>query len=197
MRRIIVFFVVSMLVGAGVAWAGNAAYKLVMSKDKELCTSMLKLFNEDMKKYGEIRYDQHEVFTRVSWQSVEVEEDKGSFFPYCSAVQKAKVDVNNDGQDEWVIKWSACLKGQPIDHIYVFPSNTEWIQRPTWANLSLLGDAPNKFDGYGTNLEPFIWGKTVFISMTSVYDSTWIVIAKYLHGEEFQDICNFKIPSSK
>src|SRR3989442_14241496 len=116
MRRIIVFFVVSMLVGAGVAWAGNAAYKLVMSKDKELCTSMLKLFNEDMKKYGEIRYDQHEVFTRVSWQSVEVEEDKGPFFPYCSVVQKAKVEVTNDGQEEWTLRWRAGLRARPMKH---------------------------------------------------------------------------------
>src|SRR3989442_11171344 len=104
-----------------------------MSKDKELCTSMLKLFNEDMKKYGEIRYDQHEVFTRVSWQSVELEEDKGSFFPYCSVVQKAKVDVNNDGQDERVINWSASSKKQPIDHTHQPPPNTQSIPTPTSA----------------------------------------------------------------
>ncbi|ULA62146.1 MAG: exported protein of unknown function [Nitrospira sp.] len=58
---------VALLLTSGVAWAGQEAYRLMMSKDKELCKSALELFNADMKKYQEIRYQEHEIFTRIGW----------------------------------------------------------------------------------------------------------------------------------
>jgi len=48
--RRVVFAVVFLLITTGVAWAGKEAYKLVMSQDKQLCESMLAIFNADMKK---------------------------------------------------------------------------------------------------------------------------------------------------
>lgn len=211
MKRIMLILVVIMLAGTGVAWGG---YKLVMSKDKELCTSVLKLFNEDMKEYRAINYEKHEIFQKVPWERVEIDEDRGSLVPYCSVVLRAKFDINNDGQDEYVIKWSACVRGFAFDNLYIYPLDTKWVGRPTWPNLSLLRDTPDKFengtnvhelseldpaknDGRtaavgGTILQPLIWGTTAYVVLTDLFHRRWIVIAKYLKGSEFKDVCYFR-----
>ena len=99
MKRIVLSFVVLLLATAGAAWAGTQAYKLVMSKDKELCTNMLRLFNEDMKQYKEIRYDEHEVFTQVPWKVV----DLGGDGHGCIFLKNATFDINNDGKEDLVL----------------------------------------------------------------------------------------------
>jgi hypothetical protein len=217
MRRTILFFIVAMLVGTGAAWAGKAAYKLVMSKDKELCTSVLKLFNEDMKKHGVIKYDKHEMFTRVAWKSVDI----GKEADVCLSLQHATLDIDNDGREDLVIKKRACLRSQLSDSLYIFPIESDVLikLKPGPGGWEPLYGNSNKFDrtGEGYNLkdldpakneglpaaiagvftlQPFIWGKTTYVSMTDLYPE-WIVIAKYLHEDKFKDICYFHGPSFK
>ena len=43
-------------------------YVLVMSKDDNVCQHMLKLYNDDLKKYGEIKYSQHKEFNTIKWE---------------------------------------------------------------------------------------------------------------------------------
>ena len=39
-----------------------------MSKNDNVCQHMLKLYNEDLKQYGQVKYDQHEEFKAIKWE---------------------------------------------------------------------------------------------------------------------------------
>ncbi|MBU2591144.1 MAG: hypothetical protein KKC21_03880, partial [Nitrospinae bacterium] len=43
-------------------------YVLIMSKDDNLCGHMLNLYNRDLDKYGEVRYNEHEEFNWIKWE---------------------------------------------------------------------------------------------------------------------------------
>ena len=90
---------VALLLASSVAWAGQEAYRLMMSKDKELCESVLELFNADMKKYLKIRYQEHEMFARMGWQPVKLEWEK-NLVPRCSVLQRAIFDVTKKNGEE-------------------------------------------------------------------------------------------------
>lgn len=206
MRRIALFCVVLLIAMVGVAWAGKAAYKLVMSKDKELCTSMLKLFNEDVKKYGEIRYEEHKL--SIDWKPMEYGGDEfrdGN----CQMVRMAKFDINNDGKEDLVIKSSLCMRDIPNDSLFVFSPESETLRNLTWNYLFHehsdkvsfsergydLKEAPKSRKselipniGIPLSLEPFLWRQAAYISISDVY-SYWIVIAKYKQGQTMEDIC--------
>ena len=183
------------------------SYKLVMSKDPRLCKAMLALYNEDMRVYGRIRYDQHEMFTNI-WKPVDLDEANHPTYG-CLQLWRGIFDINNDGKNELVIKQSACLSGILTDSLYVYPSNSDVLNfNPESGKLNPLKDTDNKLGehevyylrdlpgaskawvGGHLILNPFIWEGTSYISMT---DQTprWIIIAKYKQAEEKQDICYF------
>jgi len=78
-------------------------YVLVMSKDDNVCQQMLKIYNDDLKKFGEIKYDLHKEFSTITW-----EEKKCYFldngYKHYTNVLMSKFDINNDGNEEIVIK---------------------------------------------------------------------------------------------
>lgn len=207
---------VVLLLTGGVAWAGQEAYRIVMSKDKELCEHVLQLVNADIKKYQSIRYQEHEVFSQIPWERI----DKPSrFAPECSFLRKAIFDINNDGRDELVIKFSGCLRSQLIDSLYIFPQSSTILSKlkpdepgglsalfsdPDMlyqiGDLYVLSDLkPEKTEGLQAatgvvEVNPFVWRKTSYISIADLYPE-WIVITKYVHRETFQDYCYFHGPS--
>ena len=128
MRHIVVLVVALLLSTIGMAWAGEAAYKLVMSKNKELCTNMLKLFKADMKQYGEIHYEEHDIFKRIPWKSVDISDERYPNYG-CSSIKQAIFDINNDDNNELVIKWSGCLRDQLTDRIYIFPTDNDVLSK--------------------------------------------------------------------
>jgi hypothetical protein len=210
MRRAI-FVLVFLLATGGVAWAGTEAYKLVMSKDKELCASILQLFNTDMKQHKEIRYDKHEVFAQISWKGGLEEGSHG-----CSYLRHALFDINNDGMDELVIKTSHCLRDQLADSLYIFPSGSKVLEAIKEPGSQALATATGKVELMGKGgfwyelkrlskgkkgeltpgiggvlvLQPLLKGKTAYISMTDLHQE-WIVIAKYKQADTLEDICYF------
>ena len=90
------------------------SYTLVMSKDAKLCNAMLALYNEDMKAYKRIRYDQHEMFTSIKWQTDDELELTHTFF-----------DINNDGKNELVIKSVWPLNGIDEETLYIYPAGSD------------------------------------------------------------------------
>lgn len=187
----------------------NGSYTLLMSKDEKLCNSMLVLYNEDMKDYGRIMYDQHQMFTSM-WKPVDLDEANHPTYG-CLRYWRGTFDINNDGKNELVVKQSACLSGILTDDLSIYPDNSdvllfnpktgklnplkdtdsELFSRKN--NIYLLKDLPNATE-IGAEvffvLNPFIVDGTSYISIT---DQTprWIVIAKYKQAEETQDICYF------
>lgn len=203
---------VVLLLTSGVAWAGKEAYRLVMSKDKELCEHVLGLFNADMKKYQAIRYQDHEEFKRIKWEPVVVKGEK-RMDPSCSVLQHAIFDANNDGYDDIVIKLSACFRDRLSDSFYVFPKDSDVLTKLTPESYRALFEAQNKFDGErGYTLDelpleqtdglkqaiagvftihPFVFQQRTYISMTS-FRQEWFVINQYLGKDNFKDACYFQ-----
>lgn len=188
-------------------------YALVMSKDTKLCNAMLALYNEDMKAYKRIRYDQHEMFTNI-WEPVDVDEANHPTYG-CLQYWRGIFDINNDGKNELVIKQSACLSGILTDSLYIYPDNSDVLSfNPKSGKLNPLKDTDNKLGEHEVYylkdlpktseawigghfvLNPFIWEGASYISMTDQMPR-WIVIAKYKQAEEMQDICYFSNPNIK
>ena len=207
----IVLAIVLLFATCSVAWAGKEAYKLVMSKEKELCETVLNMFNRDMRKFRDIRYHEHEMFKRVAWQKFELEEQTYG----CELFWQGRFDINNDGNEDLVIKWSACLRDNLSDSFYVFPLNSDVLAKlkPGPEGLAPLFETPNKFQrtmgGYNFSelpldqteglvqgiggvfvIQPFIWNKRTYLSMTDLHQE-WIVINQYQGEDHFQDLCYF------
>jgi hypothetical protein len=211
MKRIMLLSLVFILGGVSVAWAGKEAYKMVMSQDKELCQNVLKLFNADMKRYKAIRYDD-DIFQVINWKSFTIEEPTYG----CDFLSSAVFDINNDGTSDLVVKSRGCLRGELSDSFYVFPADSDVLStlKPGPNGRAKLFETPNQFDRTGDGyklgdaatkasegvpqgiggifiIHPFIWKHTTYVSMTSFHQE-WIVITKYLQGDQFQDVCYFR-----
>ena len=108
---------------SSIVWADE--YVLVMSKDDNVCQHMLGLYNEDLRKYGEIKYDQHKEFIAIKW-----EKQKSYFESYEAKGLKehdtliSKFDINNDGKPEIIIKDEhRTVRGIDADGLYIFREN--------------------------------------------------------------------------
>jgi len=102
-------------------------YVLVMSKDDNVCQHMLKLYNDDLKKYDMVKYDQHEEFNSIKWENKKyyrTHEDK-KIYPVRSyeantTVLISEYDINNDGKKEIVIKHVSWYKSILSDQLHYF-----------------------------------------------------------------------------
>ncbi len=66
MKKTSILFLALFLLLPVAGW--TSGYVLVMSKEDNVCQHMLKIYNADLKKYGEVRYDEHEEFTAIKWE---------------------------------------------------------------------------------------------------------------------------------
>lgn len=100
-------------------------YVLVMSKDDCACQHMLKLYNEDLRKYGNIKYDKHEEFNAIKWEEKKYYTtfpDGQKHYPVSKpgTLSISRFDINNDGNDESIVKQEGFLKGILSESIYYF-----------------------------------------------------------------------------
>lgn len=212
--RLIGLALVFMLLTGGVAWSGKEAYILVVSKNKDMCKSLLDLFNKDIKEHGELTY-QHDAFTRVQWHPIGSIYDKRYPADQCESLKQATFDINNDGHSNLVLKYSGCLHDQLSDGLFVFPEDSDILSRlkPGPGGLSDMFATANKFERTGDLyelkampekkgesvpslgpvfvLQPFAWEHTFYVSMTGLRRD-WVVVAKYRQAESIQDVCYFK-----
>lgn len=111
---------------SSIVWADE--YVLVMSKDDNVCQHMLGLYNEDLRKYGEVKFDEHEEFNRIKWEEKKYyttfPDGKKHYpvYPYDlkTNVLMTRFDINNDGKEEVVIKDTNSLSGRPSESLYYF-----------------------------------------------------------------------------
>ena len=147
MKRILLVVFALLLTTIGSVWAGP--YELVMSKNKKFCKAMLVLYNEDVNsyRYGEIKYDTHEIFTRISWQPVDLNEKEHPTYG-CSFVKQALFDIDNDGKNDLVIKYSGCLRDDLTDSLFVFAPDSDILSKlkPGLGGLAPLFKTLNKIN---------------------------------------------------
>lgn len=133
------FFVMTLLlILIEPVWAGT--YELVMSKDKELCESMLGLYNKDMATYGRINYDAHEIFSQIKWENIDKLGD-----PLVRSYLRADFDINNDGKIETVIKFSGHVLAVDVDELSIYPGDEDIYVNPPpdKGGMGKLKDTPN------------------------------------------------------
>jgi hypothetical protein len=207
-KRLVFVFLVFMI-SVGVAWAGERGYQLVAGKDSKLCAKMLEAFREDVDDRGRLRY-QHEIFRQVTWKPVELR-GQGPKTRHCSSLDKAIVDLDNDGQLDLVVKTTFCMKGSPSDSFYMFPADSAVLEQANWQDLSPLLATPDKFERTGGaypltqlpveetgvsrspltgvfTVQPFMLDGNAYVSLTDGR-AEWIVIAQYRGGGRFEDLC--------
>lgn len=119
-------------------------YILVMSKDKELCESMLGLYNTDMNTHGRIDYDSHEIFSRIEWEDLDDSDDSSAIW------LRADFDINNDGKNETVVKFSGHVQAADLDTLYIYPGDSDIFSKDAiTGKRGRLLDTPNTiFESY-------------------------------------------------
>lgn len=208
-KRFLFVFLV-FIASVGVVWAGERGYQLVAGKDGKLCAKVLEVFREDMDDRGRLRY-QHEIFRQITWNPVELR-GQGPKTRHCSSLDKAIFDLDNDGQQDLVIKTTFCMKGAPSDSLYVFPSDSPVLDQASWQDMAPLLATNDKFERTGgtypfTSLpmengspalttlfavHPFMLDGVTYVSLTDA-GREWIVVAAYFRGEQFEDLCYLRM----
>jgi hypothetical protein len=129
-------------------------YVLVMSKDDCVCQHMLKIYNEDLEEYGEIKYDQHEEFKAIKWEKkrrfLRMEQGRKVYSPLeiDNIVLTSQFDINNDGKVEIVIK-------EPIQSqtIYYLKGETSTGFKDEEFDASIYKDATGVIGRYAAGFD--------------------------------------------
>jgi hypothetical protein len=185
--------------------AAASSVDLAAFKDKPICEKVAKLF-------GDRLVPDAELLKTVEWKPVELK-GQGPKGRYCSSLDKALVDLDNDGQQDLVVKTTFCMKGAPSDSLYMFPAESPVLEHAGWQDMSPLLATSDKFERTGgayplTSLrtesvttppslttvfaiQPFRLDGVTYVGLTDARRE-WMVIAKYLRGERFEDQCYLK-----
>ena len=179
-----------------------ALVEVVAGKDISFCEKVAKSFGERLAPDADL-------LKTVEWKAVELK-GQGPKTRHCSSLDKAIFDLDNDGQSDLVIKTTFCMKGAPSDSFYMFPADSAVLDQSTWQDLSPLLATPDKFERTGGTypltslriekttappvlttlfaIQPFVLDGVTYVSLADARRE-WIVIAKYLKGERFEDQC--------
>ena len=179
-----------------------ASVELTAFANKSFCEKMAPLFGERLELSAELS-------KTVQWEQVQLK-GQGPPTRRCSSFDKTRIDLDNDGQDDLVVKATFCPKGTPSDSFYMFPADSPVLEQASWQDLSPLLATHNKFERTGGTypltalrmdkastapvlttsfaLYPFLFSGQSYIRMTDIRRE-WTVIAKYLGGERFEDLC--------
>ena len=206
----LVLGLITFMMSVGVVWAGERGYQLVVGRDNKLCARVLEAFREDVDDRGRLRY-QHEIFRQITWKPVELK-GQGPKTRHCSSLDRALVDLDNDGQQDLVVKTTFCMKGAPSDSLYVFSADNSVLDQVSWQDMSPLLATNDKFERTGGTypltslpmkdgspalttlfaIHPFMLDGVTYVSLTDARRE-WIVIATYLRGERFEDLCYLRM----
>ena len=192
----------SLLVVMSPVLVSAASVELAAYSDRPLCEKVAKLF-------GERLHAPSELSKTVEWTAVELK-GEGPTIRRCSSLDKANIDLNNDGHDDLVVKTTFCMKGVPSDSFYVFPTNSQVLDQLGWQDMRPLLATQDKFERTGGTysltslpmdnasaspalsavftIQPFRLDGVAYLGLTDARQE-WMVIAKYRGGERFEDLC--------
>ena len=180
-----------------------ALVEVVAGKDMSFCEKVAKFFGERLTPAADL-------LKTVEWKAVELK-GQGPKARHCSSLDKAIVDLNNDGRLDLVIKATFCMKGSPSDSFYMFPADGAVLEQANWQDLSPLLATPDKFERTGGtypltqlpaeekgvnrtpltgvfSVQPFMLDGSAYVSLTDGR-AEWAVITKYQGGGHFEDRC--------
>jgi len=181
-----------------------ASVELAAFANKPFCENVAALFGEDLDLNTEL-------LKTVQWEPVALK-GQGPTTRRCSRFDRTRMDLDNDGGEDLVVKATFCMKGVPSDSLYVFPADSEVLEQTSWQDTSPLLATPNKvertggtypltvlrIDGVSStpslttafSLQPFVFGGVAYVGLTDTRRE-WMAIAKYRGGDQFEDLCYF------
>ena len=195
--------------------AGASSMDLMAAKDRSFCEHVLELLQKNAGPGPGLHLDA-EPFTGITWEPVAIA-GTAPRMRRCSSLDKALVDLDNDGTKDLVVKTSFCMKGAPSDSFYVFPADSRVLELASWQDMAPLLATPDKFERTGGSypltglppgpgmdkdqpslrtvftVQPFLLQGRTYIALTDGRGE-WTVIAHYLRGERFEDLCYVKNP---
>lgn len=210
-----VYFLFSLFLLAFPLVAAAGPIELMASKDNRYCEQLLDLFQRNMG--GGSRFSLNtEPFSAIMWEPVSVA-GVGPKVRHCANLDKALIDLDNDGTKDLVVKTTFCMKGSPSDSFYVFPADSKVLEQASWQDMSPVLATSDKFERTGGTypltalqmagsekpvpvlstaftLQPFVVEGKISVALWDTH-GTWIVVAKYLRGDRFEDQCYFRSSS--
>ena len=184
------------------AFSAAASVELTAFADKPFCEKAAALFGAHLGFNAELS-------KTVQWEPVALK-GQGPTTRRCSSFDKTRMDLDNNGREDLVVKATFCMKGAPSDSLYVFPADSAVLEQTSWQDTSPLLATPNKFERTGGtypltalridgvspppilttsfSLQPFLLDGQSYVGLTDTRRE-WMVIAKYRGGERFQDLC--------
>jgi hypothetical protein len=207
-----VYFLFSLFLLAVPLIAAAGSIELMASKDKMYCEQVLKLFLMNLG--GGSRFSLNtKPFSAIVWEPVSVA-GVGPKARHCASLDKALIDLDNDGTQDLVVKTTFCMKGSPSDSFYVFPADSRVLEQASWQDMSPLLATSDKFERTGGTypltalqmagleqpvpvlssvftLQPFVVEEKTSVALWDTRGA-WIVVAKYLRGDRFEDQCYFR-----
>jgi hypothetical protein len=198
-------------------------YALVMSKNDEMCSHMRQLMNDDLEQYDRT-YDSNERFVSyteefkaIPWKPARASSEIYGQIHYSDDVEGALFDLNNDGVQDFVVRYKGMLSGMRADGLYMLDrvaashANSLTFKELFGANnqIALSGggyDLSAPFVGRTESLwflSPFIYRGISYVYMQSLYKrdeaigGDFAVVAKYSGGKfamrektgKMDDIC--------
>lgn len=179
-----------------------ASVQVAAFADKPFCEKVAGLLGDRFEFEGSLS-------KTVEWEAIELK-GEGPTARRCSTLDRTMIDLNNDGHKDLVVKATFCMKGDPSDSLYVFPSGSSVLEDASWQDLSPLLATQDKFERTGgvyplTSLHPqegqrppdlsttfsvmpFPLNGRTYVGLTDGRKE-WMVIAKYRGSERFDDLC--------
>lgn len=194
------------------SFAAAASLGVSAANDTSLCKKVAEAIEKNVGSGGRLR-SEAEPFSTIGWEPVQLA-GAGPKTRHCSILEKALIDLNNDGQRDLVVRTTFCMKGAPSDSFYLFPADSAVLNEATWQDLSPLLATPHKFERTGGSyplaalpmdklapaltttfaIRPFVQDGTVYVTLTDARQE-WMVVAKYVGGERFEDRCYLRASS--
>lgn len=179
-----------------------ASVEVMAGKDLPFCEKVAKLFGDRLVPDGDL-------LKTVEWKTVELK-GQAPRTRHCSSLDKTIVDIDNDGQQDLVVKTTFCMRGAPSDSLYVLPTESSALDQASWQDLSSLLATSDKFERTGGtypltalsvektasppplttlfHIQPFLLDGVAYVGLTDARRE-WMVIAKYSGGDRFEDQC--------
>lgn len=101
----------------------KSEYVIVMSKNDCLCQHMLKLYNSDIRNYGQVKYKHHQEFNWPKGEHKKISIAPPGYpigSPFHQDAKIAFFDINNDSRDEAIVYKEGSVSGSPTDDYDVF-----------------------------------------------------------------------------
>lgn len=188
------------------ALVSAASIEVAAGRDLSFCQKVVKFFGDRLAPDADL-------IKTVDWKPVDLK-GLGPKTRHCSSLDRAIMDLDNNGTKDLVVKTTFCMKGAPSDSLYVFPADSTVLERTSWQDMGPLLATDDKFERTGGTYplvslpierspippalatmfmaHPFILDSLAYVALTDV-KREWLVIATYGGSQQFEDQCYLRM----